>query len=757
MAGNREAYAYWMRQAIAHSQRADWAAAAEAYRRALTEFPTNLAATIGLGKAWMELGQLQFALKACERAVQLAPRDHLALASLADVQERLGLLSEAAATYGILAKIATQEGNLQAAADAWMRASRLAPERTEAYRQLAYTLERLGRLRQAAAEYVSLGAIYERRREWDAARTCYQEALRLDSENNTARARLQALQPAVQISGKPLSSAAADRAIRDTAELLALDLNEDRDTAKRDDPFERARRMALQQLADSVFVTEGKSTSDWDLLQLITRGIERQMRGQLHEAVEIFHKILETGYSHPALSFNLGVLYYEQHQYQSAVEPFRRSMRDQVFTLGAHYALGLTYWAAGVTDQALEHFLEVARMVDLTTVTPDRIERVNQAYQQLRDRYLAHLDGRDAEVFVKTFTRFFSQPGWEPLAQQARRNMDRLTNEEAPKTLAEYLRSPETGVIVDTLALVDELEEHRMLATAAEQCLYAISRAPDYLPLYLRLAELQAAQGYHEHASALYMNVVETLRVRGELQRALQICRDVLAQWPMDVRIRAQLIRLLLEQGAIEEALEQYLILADSYYQLAEVDRALEQYEAALRIVTRSPEQTKWEVQILRRMGDIFVQRMEWERATWAYESILTLLPSDEAAQLRLVDLHFKQRRSSTALQVLDRLCQLYYRQGKVEAIYTVLRDLVHTYPDEIGLRARAAEIYAAQGLTQQAIAEYTVLSRLQLQAGLRDSARQTLETILKLGPEQPETYRRLLARLHNERGTTAS
>jgi len=142
---------------------------------------------------------------------------------------------------------------------------------------------------------------------------------------------------------------------------------------------------------------------------------------------------------------------------------------------------------------------------------------------------------------------------------------------------------------------------------------------------------------------------------------------------------------------------------------------------------------------------------MEWERAAWAYESIVALEPHDESAYLRLVNLYFKQGRSSAALQSLDRLCRLYYKQGKVNAIPGILRDLVRTYPDEMGLRARAAEVYAAQGLTRQAIVEYTALSRLQLQAGLRDSARETLETILKLGPEQPEAYRRLLSRLQGD------
>ena len=89
-----------------------------------------------------------------------------------------------------------------------------------------------------------------------------------------------------------------------------------------------------------------------------------------------------------------------------------------------------------------------------------------------------------------------------------------------------------------------------------------------------------------------------------------------------------------------------------------------------------------------------------------------------------------------------------YRRLGKAQATIAVLRDLVRAYPDEMGLRAYAAAAYAAQGLLAPAVEEYTMLSRIQIRAGLLDDACRSVERILELEPEQPEEYRRLLDQL---------
>ena len=129
MAGNREKFEQAMRDAYDHSWNQNWEAAIEAYKQALVESPTDLAATLGLGGAFLEMGQPQVALKVFERAVQVAPEDTSALAKLADVQERLGRPEDAAATQFRTGNAFAQQGKLEEAADAWAHALRLAAER----------------------------------------------------------------------------------------------------------------------------------------------------------------------------------------------------------------------------------------------------------------------------------------------------------------------------------------------------------------------------------------------------------------------------------------------------------------------------------------------------------------------------------------------------------------------------------------------------------------------------------------------------
>jgi len=68
--------------------------------------------------------------------------------------------------------------------------------------------------------------------------------------------------------------------------------------------------------------------------------------------------------------------------------------------------------------------------------------------------------------------------------------------------------------------------------------------------------------------------VAQTYRARGELVRAGRITQQVLRLSPLDVSMRSWLIELLVEQHKTEEALQQFFELADTYYQLADLESA---------------------------------------------------------------------------------------------------------------------------------------------------------------------------------------
>ena len=82
------------------------------------------------------------------------------------------------------------------------------------------------------------------------------------------------------------------------------------------------------------------------------------------------------------------------------------------------------------------------------------------------------------------------------------------------------------------------------------------------------------------------------------------------------------MIGLLISHGEIDQALDHYLILADSYYHLAQIDRAREVYQEALKLAPRGAPEKRWQVRILHKIGDIDMQRVDWKRAIEAYEQI---------------------------------------------------------------------------------------------------------------------------------------
>jgi tetratricopeptide (TPR) repeat protein len=752
MAGKRDIYEQAMRTAFDHSWNRKWKAAIEAYKQALTEFPEDLAATLGLGSAFLEMGQPQIAIKVFERAVQLFPEDTDALTKLADVQERLSRLEEAAVTHTRTGHVFAQQGRLEEAADVWTKASRLVPDQVQVYLHLAQVLEQLDRRQQAAVEYVTLATIAQRRGDEDLAIEHYREALRLDPDNHKAQAVLGALQDTRQPAtvgmdfwGEPEPEPVHVEPTGD--DVFSFESLAEEETDEHS-PMERAERRALQELANMLFEAGSEGSPDLATVSVIGQAIDQQTRGLLDDAIENYRKALNSGLTQTAVFYNLGILCYERMYFDEAVEAFRRSMRDKAYTLGSHYALGVTYRAAGNIDRSLEHFLEVVKTVDVQTVRPDRADNLATKYQQLGDSYIAKGDTEKASIFTRTLLEFFSAPNWEREAREARRRMDSLSEDNDLMTLAEYLETPETEVVITTMALTGEYIRRNMLMTAAEECFRAIQKAPSYLPLHVRLADVFLKQEHNVEAITKYLVVSDVYQMRGESQQAINIYQKVLRLAPMDVKVRAKLIELLIMRGEADQALEQYLVLADVYYQLAQVDRALERYGEALRLTPSSANETGWKVDILHRMGDIYNQRVDWAQATMAYESIVALAPDDERAQLALVDLYYKQGQNEKALQSLDTLLGIYQSAGKTQKILAVLQEAVQTRPEEMGLRARLAAAYARQGMARQAIAEYDALGEMQLEAGLREEAAGTIQTIISLGPDDVEGYRRLYAQI---------
>ena len=513
-------------------------------------------------------------------------------------------------------------------------------------------------------------------------------------------------------------------------------------------PLDQAQRWALQELAGLLFEVGTDSGPNPMIAAAIGQSIDQQTRGLVDDAIESLRKAIDAGLSRTAAFFDLGALYYERGHYDNAIESFRYSMRDKEYTLGSHYGLGLTYHAAGNIDTALEHFIEVARMVDLENASPEQASPLTVAYQQLTDSYVGKGDTEKASVFAQTLFQFFSDRDWEEDSRQARRAMDSVSENNEAMALAEYLETPGTEITVTTLALTAEYMQRNMLMTAIEECYRAIQKAPASLRLYARLADILMMQGRTRQAITMLLTIADTYQVRNEIQNATNIYQEILKQAPVDVQARTRMIELLVDEDEIEQALEHYLILADTYYQTAEVERALTVYGKALGLVSKSPNQRAWETDILYHVGDIFEQRAEWARAIAAYESIVAIAPRDVRALLGLTYLYFKQGQREIALRALDTLLDVHTTAGRTQTLLEVLQEVAQAFPEESELHARLASTCVVCGLTRQAIDEYAAVGKMQLEAGQRAEAARTIQTIIDLGPEEVDEYRHLLSRI---------
>jgi len=129
-------------------------------------------------------------------------------------------------------------------------------------------------------------------------------------------------------------------------------------------------------------------------------------------------------------------------------------------------------------------------------------------------------------------------------------------------------------------------------------------------------------------------------------------------------------------------------------------------------------------------------------------QEIVALKDDDERAYRMLVDLNYNLTNQVDAIRYLDKLLGIYARKKKFSKIVQLLEELVKLYPNDTGLRSRLAQMYRQMKRKSDAIDQLDVLGELQLEAGMQEDARKTIQQIIKLGPDNVSDYKRLLSQL---------
>ena len=321
---------------------------------------------------------------------------------------------------------------------------------------------------------------------------------------------------------------------------------------------------------------------------LITKAIDQQTQGNVSGAIDTYRRMVSAGVDMPAVNFNLGLLYQETFRLDEAIEQFQRAVNFTEYRLGSLFALGELYRAKGQVDEALNFFLEALKIIDLQTVNREQADDLIKVYESLAETYATKGEAQQAGGFVNTLVDFLSSKGWADKVAQARRRLDSLTEEGAPTiSLAEILSLRDAEALLQSLSLMQELAKRGKYYSALEEAYLALQRAPDYLPLHLRMAEMMYKNGQIDTAINKFVTIANTMAARGDNHQSMAIYQRILRLAPLDVSIRTKLIEMLVSYGQIDRALEQYMALADTYYQLASTEKAREKYLQALALAPR--------------------------------------------------------------------------------------------------------------------------------------------------------------------------
>lgn len=733
MAGNRARFEEAVQKANDLVWKENWPEATQAYRRALEEFPDDAGTLLGYAWSLYNANELDEAQTIYRRLIQLRPKDAGPYDRLGEILERQGQHENAAVMYLQAAERYRHQG-LSAKAIAALEATvRNNPHTDKAWAELLKHYQEKGEMEQAILATLWLSHLYQAEHPQWAVELCRQMQRTLPHEPRLAQAM------ALLQSGRPLPPPAAET---DEAKTTVTDVFEGvRDSGSL---TEITRQRALEELAESIFAEEqpqATGLSQQEVNLLITKAVDAQTQGDLETALQAYERLDRAGVAMPSIHFNLGLLYKERMRFDEAIVQFEQSLADPEYVLGSQFALGECYQVQGDFDKALAHFLEAVKIVDLTTVKREQANDLIRVYEGLAQSLVSTGEPERVQQLGKTLVDFLSQRGWEEEVIRARKRLDGLARSGTVLSLVEIISLPGSEEILRSVALAQEYSRRKKYYLALEELFHTIGKAPLYLPLHHLLASFFLESGNLEGALDKFHTIAHTYEIRGEIPQALATYQEVLSLSPLDIAVHQKVIELLIQRGRIDDALSQYLQLADAYYQLAQPERSRDVYGEALTMAPRGTPEQQWSVRILHRRADLDLQRLDWTAAIKDYEEITRTAPDDERAHLALLKLYPRVGRAPLGMATLDKLIRRYLETRRPEKAVAVLEELVEEEPENIPLRGRLSQLYLNLGRREQALQHLDILGDLQLNAGQQEAAIKTIEAILALNPPNNQDY----------------
>lgn len=364
MAGNRARYAEAVRKGTAYNANGQWKEAISAYRIAISEFPNQPEAYAGLGQACMGQKQLDRALECYKLAARYSRGDVQYLTRVADIQERMGQLSEAGRTYMATGEVYLRKRDPDAAISNWERAVRLEPNLLGAHQRLAMIFQRKNNTKAAVREYLAIARTLAMQGENRKALQMCRAAMRLDPDNPDVLTAIKLIKhgeeaypdpepevetPEHEPEPEPDEGEGLIDAVRQMAAVLESEKKDWNLSNKHTDPLSTARQLAQEQLAEEIFREEedeellygtGEGLSKLERDALIGQAMDFESRGETAKAIKCFEQVVSGEFDLPAAHFSLGMLYLNAGNRQKAERAFAKAIQENRYAPAVQAVLG---------------------------------------------------------------------------------------------------------------------------------------------------------------------------------------------------------------------------------------------------------------------------------------------------------------------------------------------------------------------------------------------------------------------------------
>lgn len=744
----------------------DWAGAVQAYNDALLVVPDNPSALASLGLALFHQKSYSESLRIFQKLARENPLDPMPMERIARIYEREGLLQEAARSFYQAGELQLKNRDLDRAFADYRAVLRIDPQNQGVRARMGMVFSKLGKKKEAVAEFIDLAALVQRSGDDSKAAQILEYAVQINPDSIEVNNALSALKSLQRIPLRDLEPEVSG-AVR-MAQVREIETAQTApDSLISHDPITEARLTALEAIADVLFEEDdpsstqnplhtsrpldaglefrtGHLTLDQKNIQLhIGHSIDLHSAGRDEEAAAELEKTILAGLNLTAVNFMLGLLL-SQSDPEKSLQYLQRSLNDPSYALASRLLSGELSLNNGNLSEATSHYLYALMLADCETVPEDQSLELYQLYEPILESRSLITQEKDMRNLCAAISGQLNRQDWREYMLEARNQLPEQPEGAPPLPLVEMLIDANSSRLVDSLTEMQQLIQQGKHRTAMEESYHAISYAPNYLPLHIQMGEILINEGRVAEAIEKFLIVTKLYMIRNDNASALRLLTRVTRLAPMDITVRKTLIELLRLENNYDEMIRQYMELANVHYLLADLVEARRAYHTALKLSRQVRSGREQSLKILNRLADIELQSLNWKEAILVYEQIRSLLPLDPAPRIALVDLYYRLKLNTAAINEVDAFLKLLEAEQKSPEIEKFLDDLLLEHPDNMDIHRRLAAFCVSQGQLVKAVAKLDALAEKLMEDKNTVASAEVIAQIIALDPPNKVDYEKL-------------